>query len=61
MQCKLIRILCAVALSCIIASGCAHRDLKAPCTEGFRQGSESVPCDRPKAVNTIPSRWSTLP
>ena len=46
------RLLIAV-LTTLVITGCAHKDLKAPCADVPSFNSGTVPCDQRKPVNTI--------
>ena len=44
----------AVALaSLLVLSGCAHKELKAPCTNIAALTSDSVPCNEREPINTF--------
>lgn len=52
----MIRIVTAVLVATVL-SGCAHKELKAPCKNIAALASGPVPCDQREAINTadVPS------
>ncbi|MCH8072322.1 MAG: hypothetical protein IIA09_10265 [Proteobacteria bacterium] len=51
------RIITLIAFATLL-SGCAHKDLKAPCANVAAFNTSSVPCNQPMPVNRVPSTFA---
>ncbi len=49
-----------VAIATLVAAGCAHKDLKAPCADVASFAPGSVPCDQREPIGNkiIPSLFA---
>ena len=54
------KIFLAIFLFVVALSGCAHKDLKAPCANVASLASGSIPCDQREPLNAkiVPSTFA---
>ncbi len=56
------RTLSLLLIGAVLTASCAHRDLKAPCTNTLNLTDAAiVPCDQREPVNGVPSHWNPSP